>query len=163
MNLDVAPLPGVDVVHDLDDLPLPLEDERFGEIVCKDLLEHVDLVAVLRECHRLLVPGGLLHVQAPHFTSSSFHADPTHRTAFSIDTLHFFSATGRHTDRSYYFDFRFSRIASERIVFHHDHAKPWNALVEPLVNRSPKMQVYYEETFLARLFPALNVQVTLVK
>lgn len=163
VNLDVAALPGVDVVHDLDRLPLPFEANRFAEIVCKDVLEHIDLVAVLRECHRILVPGGLLHVQAPHFTSSSYFADPTHRTAFSIDTLHFFSGTGRHTDRSYYFDFRFSRIADERITFHHNYLKPWNALVEPLVNHSPKAQVYYEETFLARAFPALNVQVTLVK
>jgi SAM-dependent methyltransferase len=163
VNLDVAPLPGVDVVHDLDELPLPFEAGAFAEIVCKDLLEHVDLIAVLRECHRILVPGGSLHMQSPHFTASAFFADPTHRTAFSISTLHFFSKSGRHADRSYYFDFHFSRIASERIVFAQHYLQPWNHLVEPLVNAHPKLQTYYEETFLARLFPALNVQVTLVK
>jgi hypothetical protein len=31
------------------------------------------------------------------------------------------------------------------------------------VNVSPGMQVFYEETFLSRLFPAANVEVTLVK
>jgi SAM-dependent methyltransferase len=163
VNLDVAPLPGVDVVHDLDDLPLPFEDGSFAEVVCKDLLEHVDLGAVLSECHRLLVPGGLLHMQSPHFTASAFYADPTHRRAFSIETLHFFAAGGRHDDRSYYFGFRFQAIASERIVFHRNRVMPWNGPVERLVNSSPKMQKYYEETFLARIFPALNVQVTLVK
>jgi SAM-dependent methyltransferase len=163
VNLDVAALPGVDVVHDLDVLPLPFEAGSFAEIVCKDVLEHVDLIGVLRDCHRILVPGGLLHMQSPHFSASAFYADPTHRTAFSIDTLHFFAANGRHADRSYYFDFQFARIASERIVFHRNRVKPWNALVEPFVNSSPKLQTYYEETFLARLFPAVNVQVTLVK
>lgn len=163
VNLDVAALPGVDVVHDLDVLPLPFDDGTFAEIVCKDLLEHIDLIGVLRECHRILVPGGLLHMQSPHFTASAFYADPTHRTAFSIDTLHFFSARGRHEDRGYYFDFHFSGIRSERIVFHKHPLKPWNYVVDPLINADPRLQTYYEETFLARLFPALNVQVSLVK
>ena len=52
VNLDIAPLPGVDVVHDLNDLPLPFEDERFAEIECRDVLEHLDYTRLLRELHR---------------------------------------------------------------------------------------------------------------
>lgn len=163
VNLDVSPLPGVDVAHDLDVLPLPFDDGRFTEIICQDVLEHVALVDVLRELHRILTPGGRLRMRSPHFTSSSFYADPTHRTAFSISTLHFFAASGRHGDRSYYFDFRFAGIETERITFHRHPYQPWNYLVEPAVNAHPKLQTYYEETFLARLFPAANVEVTLVK
>src|SRR5919109_476542 len=56
VNVDAAPLPGVDVVHDLNRLPLPFADERFDEVNCKDVLEHVDYIPLLREIHRLLRP-----------------------------------------------------------------------------------------------------------
>jgi SAM-dependent methyltransferase len=163
VNLDAAALPGVDVVHDLDVLPLPFEDGAFREIVCQDVLEHVDLVGVLRECHRILAPGGAVHVRSPHFTSAAAHVDPTHRRAFSVETLDFFAASGRFPERGYYFDFAFSQVSSARIVFHRYRWQPWNYLVEPLVNASPAAQRYYEGTFLARLFPSANVEVTLVK
>jgi SAM-dependent methyltransferase len=163
VNLDIAPLEGVDVVHDLAQLPLPFGDAVFGEVVCKDVLEHVDLIAVLREIHRILRPGGRVTVIGPHFTSPAVYIDPTHRTAFSIDTLRFFVAGGKYAGRAYYFDFHFAAVQSARIVFHRYRWQPWNYLVEPLVNVSPGMQVFYEETFLSRLFPAANVEVTLVK
>ena len=163
VNVDVAPLPGVDVVHDLDMLPLPFEDGAFAEVIAQDVLEHVDLVAVLRECHRILQPGGSLRVQSPHFTSASVHIDPTHRRGFSIETLQFFAADGRFGSRSYYFDFQFARLSAARITFHRYRWQPWNYLVEPLVNSSPALQRYYEGTFLGRLFPASNIVVTLVK
>ena len=38
VNLDVAALPGVDVVHDLAELPLPFETAAFDEVLCKDIL-----------------------------------------------------------------------------------------------------------------------------
>lgn len=163
VNLDIAPLPGVDVVHDLEELPLPFEDASFDEVVCKDILEHLDFVAVLRELHRIMKPGGRLHVTSPHFTSPAVYIDPTHRTAFSIETLRFFVPTDRFSSRNYYFDFGFAAVESARIVFHRYRGQPWNYLVEPLVNRSPRAQRYYEETALARLFPAGNVEVTLVR
>jgi SAM-dependent methyltransferase len=162
-NLDVAPLPGVDVVHDLSLLPLPFEDASFDEVLCKDILEHVDYVAVLRELHRILRPGGRLRVHSPHFTSPAVWIDPTHRGAFSIDTLRFFVRTGRFAGRAYYFDFHFASVESARITFHRYRWQPWNYLVEPLVNLAPAVQTYYEETFLARLFPAANVDVVLVR
>jgi SAM-dependent methyltransferase len=163
VNLDVAPLPGVDVVHDLSSLPLPFEDASFDRIAAKDVLEHLDYLPVLRDLHRILRPGGRLEVTSPHFTSPAVWVDPTHRTAFSIETFQFFAREGRHGSRSYYFDFAFDRVERARIVFHRYRGQPWNYLVEPLVNASAAVQTYYEETFLSRLFPAANVEVTLVR
>jgi SAM-dependent methyltransferase len=163
VNLDIAPLPGVDVVHDLAVLPLPFPDAAFAEVNAKDILEHVDLVAVLRELHRILAPGGRLVIESPHFTSPAVWIDPTHRTAFSIETLRFFVRDDHFASRAYYFDFHFSAVAEARIVFHRYRGQPWNYAVEPLVNRSPAVQRWYEETALSRLFPAANVRVTLVR
>ena len=104
--------------------------------------------------------SNLTYHGGPVETAPAVYIDPTHRTAFSIDTFAFFIADGT---RSYYFDFHFSRIGSRRIVFHRYRAQPWNYLVEPAVNARPGIQTWYEETFLSRLFPAANVRVTLVK
>jgi SAM-dependent methyltransferase len=161
INVDSASLPGVDVVHDLDDLPLPFNDAQFTQIVCQDVLEHVHLVPVMRELHRILAAAGRLRVRVPHFTSRMCYVDPTHRTAFSCETLDFFVASSRF-DRGYYFDFAFSEIESARITFER-RWQPWNRLVEPLINGSPRRQRYYEATFLARLFPAMNVELALVR
>lgn len=163
VNLDVVPLPGVDVVHDLAELPLPFDDSRFEEIVCQDVLEHVEVVPVLRELHRVLRAGARLRIRSPHFSSRAVYLDPTHRTAFSVDTFEFFVRQGRYTQRSYYFDFHFSRVESARITFHRYRYQPWNYLAEPLANLSAAVQAYYESTVLARLFPAANVEITLVK
>jgi SAM-dependent methyltransferase len=162
-NLDVAALPGVDVVHDLANLPLPFGDGHFQEVLAKDVLEHLDYVPVLRDLHRVLAPGGLLHIVSPHFTSPAVWVDPTHRTAFSIDTFRFFASGGRFGARSYYFDFAFSGVERARIVFHRYRWQPWNYALEPLVNARSGFQTYYEETALSRLFPAANVEVTLRK
>ena len=48
-------------------------------------------------------------------------------------------------------------------MFHRYRWLPWNYLVEPLVNRAPAIQTYYEASALARLFPAANVELTLRK
>jgi SAM-dependent methyltransferase len=152
----------VDVIHDLDHTPYPFPDASFSEIDCRDVLEHLDLVPTMRELHRLLRPGGRLFIRSPHFSSFVVWADPTHRRAFSIATFPFF-APGHALERDYYFDFSFSSIVASTIRFHRTRLQPWNTWVERFVNRSPRIQYFYEATFLARLFPALNVEVTLVR
>ena len=163
VNLDLAPLPGVDVVHDLDAGPLPFPDASFELIECVNVLEHVeDLTAVMRELHRVLEPGGVLFATAPHFTSMTWPTDPTHRRAFAINTMEFFAA-GSFLDRSYYFDFAFSEVRRRRIRMQRCLPMPWNYLLDPLINVHPKVQTYYEATGWSRLFPAHYIEVELIR
>lgn len=160
VNLDRAPLPGVDVVHDLDQLPLPFDSQQFDHVCAKDVLEHVDYPRLLREIHRILRVGGTLYVQVPHFTSVDNYIDPTHRQRFSIRTFDFF--VGGAGARSYYFDFSFAAIGERRLTFFRGPLL-WDYLLEPVINLHFKLQKYYELTFLSRLFPAQNIALTLVK
>jgi SAM-dependent methyltransferase len=161
VNLDSAPLPGVDVVHDIEKFPWPFADESFDHIGAFQVLEHVEYIPVVREAHRILRPGGTFEIAVPHFTSRNNWADPTHKKAFSIRTFEFFVGGSRY-NRDYYFDFAFRRIGGQRLAFE----KRWlfyNYLVEPLVNLHPKVAVLYEATFLRSLFPAESMSVVLEK
>jgi SAM-dependent methyltransferase len=161
VNLDKASLPGVDIVHDLERMPLPFADGHFEQVCAKDVLEHVDYIPLLREVHRVLRPGGTLDIQVPHFTSADNYIDPTHIRRFSIRTFEFF-VSGSATARDYYFDFSFTRLTRRHVSFLRG-PLVWNRLVEPLVNSHDKLRKYYELTFLSRMFPAQNIRVTLVK
>lgn len=163
VNLDSKALPGVDVVHDLEFLPLPFATESFDEILCQDVLEHLDYVPVLEEIHRILRPGGTLTVRVPHFTSKNAYTDPTHRKFFAARTFYFFTKESL-KGRDYYFRFSFDRVLFVRLTF--EQSSPiffFNRMVEPLVNMSRYSQYLYESTFLSRLFPAENIVVSLRK
>lgn len=165
VNLDISALPGVDVVHNIEQLPLPFPDEQFDEILCQDILEHVDYIPVLRDLLRIMKKGAVLTIRAPHFTSKFNYTDPTHKKMFSISTFDFFVKGSHEQDsRGYYFDFAFSSCRKARIVFEGNSIVfLLNPLIEKLVNISPLMQKIYESSFLSRLFPACNVLITLVK
>lgn len=161
INVDKANLSGVDVVHDLEALPLPFADEQFELVCAKDVLEHLDYARLLREIHRILKPGGLVEIQVPHFTSADNYIDPTHVKRFSIRTFDFFVQDSS-AMRSYYFDFSFKSIRQRKLNFYRGPLL-WDYLIEPLVNAHFRIQKYYELTFLSRLFPAQNIALTLVK
>lgn len=87
LNVDILPLENVHIVMDITKIPWTAKKEDgqypketgevFGgvfmndsvnEIVMVEVLEHIsfhDTVKVLREMHRVLKPGGKLHIQVP--------------------------------------------------------------------------------------------------
>ena len=69
VGIDILPAPGVDIVHDLNRLPWPLEPNRFDAIICSHVLEHLlDLVGVLNEIHRVSRNGARVKIITPHFS-----------------------------------------------------------------------------------------------
>jgi hypothetical protein len=159
VNLDRSPLPGIDVIHDISMLPFPFPIGRFDRVICQDVLEHVDIVSTMRELHRVISPGGTLEIRVPHFTSANTYGDPTHIRGFSVETFDFFCSKA---GRDYYFDFHFAERVQRRISFSKGPSYALNYVIEPLVNASPRMQVYYERS-LIRIFPAVNVYIRLRK
>lgn len=158
LNVDRIALPGVDFVHDLNDLPLPFEDTSAEVILCKDVLEHVELVPVLRDLHRILVPGGLLVARVPHFTAKEAFGDPTHTAFFSSQSFRYFS---REHGRNYYFDFAFSTV-DVHLAFNKRLGYPWNFLLEPFVNLAAATLNFYEGSPL-RVFPAQTMTVRMLR
>ncbi len=92
VGVDIVTLPTVDVVHDLSATPWPFADDTVLEINCSHFVEHVtDLKRFMEECWRILVPGGLMTVTAPYWTSVRAWQDYTHVRAITERTFSYFS------------------------------------------------------------------------
>jgi SAM-dependent methyltransferase len=68
VGVDPRPRPGVvDVVHDLNELPWPLEGQSFDLVSCNLLLEHVEgFTGMMAEFAPILRPGVYLVERTPH-------------------------------------------------------------------------------------------------
>jgi SAM-dependent methyltransferase len=157
--VDKADLPGVDVCYDLTHIPLPFASNSCADVLCKDVLEHLEYLSVLRDIHRILEPGGQVTIQVPHFTSKDAYGDPTHRSFFTANTFRYF-VEGHF--RSYYFDFSFSRVRKIHIHFDLRLGYFYNYFLDLLVNSTTRAQNLYEGSPL-RIFPSTNLTVVLEK
>jgi predicted SAM-dependent methyltransferase len=96
-GIDILPASGVDIVHDLNLLPWPLEENRFDVVLCSHVLEHLaDVVATLNEVHRVSRNGARVKIVTPHFSSLNSWEDPTHRYHFARRSFSFFDTTNPH-------------------------------------------------------------------
>ena len=77
--MDINPRTAADVIHDLDDLPYPFDDDEFDEVVGRHVIEHVrDPLAVMSELHRITRAGGVVRlvVRERHYK----HRNPSAQT-----------------------------------------------------------------------------------
>ncbi len=146
IGVDRAPLPTVDVIHDLELTPYPFRGNSFRECHLYHVLEHVnEPVKVLDEVWRIGRPGAIVRIRVPH--SSSFYAwtDPTHKRPFT--SLSFDCFTDPH-DYNYYGAARFEIVERRLIYFmasHRDRHVDWRKrplqvagrVLESLANAAP--------------------------
>lgn len=79
VNVDWQPLTKPDVSHNLNSTPYPFEDNSCELVEAFHVLEHLERpFEVMREMHRILAPGGVLHIKVPHFSRGFTHAEHMH-------------------------------------------------------------------------------------
>jgi len=84
VNIDLFPLPGVDVVADA--AWLPFADAVFQRVECDAVLEHARFPdKAMREIERVLKPGGFAHIVVPF--CHPFHEYPNDFRRFTPDGL----------------------------------------------------------------------------
>ena len=91
LGMDIIKLPGVDIVHDMNIVPWPLDDNQFEEIIFDDVLEHSkNLMGILSEVYRVSKNGAIIKISTPHFSSDNMFSDPTHTIFFSSRSFNYF-------------------------------------------------------------------------
>jgi SAM-dependent methyltransferase len=84
INLDLFPMPGVDIAADAE--RMPFRDGVFQRIECDAVLEHVRKPEeVMQQIRRVLAPGGYLHLVTPF--CHPFHEYPKDYRRFTPDGL----------------------------------------------------------------------------
>lgn len=95
-NVDAVADVQPDEVVDLNDHPWPWENESFAHVRANHVLEHLtDIEAALRECARVLRPGGQLLTRWPMGLDAI--ADPDHKHVWTWRTPEFYCGA-RHWD-----------------------------------------------------------------
>ena len=81
VGIDSVARPGVDIVHDLEKFPYPVESGSCITIKASNIAEHINPKLFFRwmdELWRMLKPDGQLVLSAPYAGSIGFWHDPTH-------------------------------------------------------------------------------------
>jgi SAM-dependent methyltransferase len=147
VGIDLSPKTDADIVHDLDALPWPLDDDSFDEILLQDVIEHLrDPYGVFAELHRIGRPGARVRLRTPHFSSALAYSDPTHVHYFSAAAIRALAEPGF----AHYSAARF-RIVNVTL----DLWLPFRMIgLAALANRWPDTY----EKYLAFRFPAMNIR-----
>jgi predicted SAM-dependent methyltransferase len=83
LNIDMDPESKADRFMDLSEFPYDLPNNHFELVEADHIFEHLDdQMQVMREIHRLLKPGGILHFRTPHFSRGFTHWQ--HRRGFDV-------------------------------------------------------------------------------
>ncbi|MFO1315528.1 MAG: methyltransferase domain-containing protein [Burkholderiales bacterium] len=95
VNVDIAALPGIDVVADLDTCrtqPLPFADGSVSRMQMLHVLEHIkDTLALMQELHRIAEPGARLLIRSPYGSSDDAYEDPTHVQRLFMNSFAYFA------------------------------------------------------------------------
>ena len=162
-GVDRLPVPGVDIVADLN-RPLALLPDNCAEhVFSSHALEHVqDLFLLLAEIHRISRPGALIELVVPHFSNPYYYSDPTHVRFFGLYTMSYFvdmeKQPGTHKVPAFPTRTRFE-LESVKLTFYRMNLldRLFVPFLRYFVNRTPGAQNFYELR-LSRLFPAAEVR-----
>jgi len=129
VNVDFQAHVQPDVVHDLNKQPFPFDDDQFELIEAFHVLEHLDRpFQVMQELHRILKPGGVLHVRVPHFSRGMTHAE--HKAGFDVTFPQYFNPN---FTKSGYFGVSFDLAKMELHWMAFFHLLPFMGVSRPVI------------------------------
>ena len=91
--MDKRSLDGIDIVHDLEVFPWPLDDESCLTVVGSHIVEHIKpwlMLDFMDELWRILKVDGQLALSMPYGVSRGFVQDPTHCNPCNEATWQYF-------------------------------------------------------------------------
>jgi hypothetical protein len=164
-GVDYADLPGVDIRASLEEPLTGLPDNSVGGVTTRHTMEHiVNVLPLLQEIHRVVVPGGTVDVEVPHFSNPYGFSDPTHVRFFGLYTFHYFSDAvdqPRKPVPNFYMPQRFViQSIKFSLVPTLIMNKPVRRLTTKILNCSFRLQDWYERA-MCRHFPVSSIKYAL--
>ena len=161
-NVDLLPLPGVDIVADLNDPLDALPDNSVEEIFSRHTLEHVSqFLPLLAEMHRISRPEAKIELIVPHFSNPHGYSDPTHVRFFGLYSLFYFCDEADQPRRKVPNFYIPQRFRVERVTFSLLKQSLMDrlaqAVLQKLINRSYAWLDWYERR-LCWWFPVSSVR-----
>ncbi len=156
VGLDLYPDKDVDVVWDLEKIPLPFKNNEFDMVTASHILEHINnFFSLIEEIHRVIKPGGVFKVWVPHASDLAAFGHVGHVRYFTVNTFSHFTESHRENQ---FTKARF-KIRKVQLFYVRNFSRFWilNFLFYPLMNFSHKL---YEKLF-SRLIPAVEMYVEL--
>jgi len=158
LGIDKLPLPGVDLIADMELGFTFLPDNSVDEIYTSNFIEHIDnLELFMKECHRVVKPGGEIRIYVPHFSNPWFFSAFTHRRFFGLYTFLYFSDhnnTFKSKVPDFYTDFKFL-VEEQKLIFKSPpfyFRNLFRQVLQRIFNSSIYMQELYEDVF-CYIFP----------
>lgn len=91
-GVDIAPGPGVDVVHDLNQ-DFPFEDSSVEVLRAHDAIEHLpDRIRTMNEIWRVCRDGATVDIKVPSTDGRGAFQDPTHVSYWNINSFYYYCA-----------------------------------------------------------------------
>jgi len=135
IGLDKYRLEGVEMVHDLENTPLPFKDNEFDRVICQYILEHIEnFFPLMAEIWRILKPNGIVEILVPYCMSVSAFASQDHKRFFSMSSFIYFIPNH---PKNYYTESkaRYVIVKKEfRFLTHMCRWKSLNKLINPILN-----------------------------
>ena len=103
INMDKASLPGIDVVHNVENLPWPFESESFVEIQAYEIVIYIrDVMQFVDECWRVAKPNALLKIRYPLWDKEIGWIDPTIIRPFAKNSFDIFDPEANRGGKRYW-------------------------------------------------------------
>lgn len=117
VNVDFHSHINIDVQHNLNVTPYPFKDGEFDYILASHILEHLDKpFEVMKELHRIVRPGGKIHIKVPHFSRGMTHSE--HKAGFDVTFPYYFNP--QFTKSGYYgISLRLEKMELHYFAFFH--------------------------------------------
>jgi len=146
----------VDIVHDLNTLPYPFENDYADEIILDNVLEHLDdPIAVIHELHRIGKNNCKVNIIVPYFRSFYSIIDPTHKNFFGYYYFFYFDKKHVFNQKYRYFNifFNVKSVEFDRCITNNKIGL-FHKIIKKIANAYP-MQY---EAKLSHLFPLNSIE-----
>ena len=156
-NLDFNSKHKCDINHNLDFFPYPFEDNTFDEILCSEILEHIDdIFLVLDEIYRISKPNAKITIRVPHWSHYFAWSDLTHKSVFTSRTFNFLNEG--HLNYPYSnLKFKFHLEKKHLTVYVQKNKKRSLNLIGCIIDWIINFNLAFTERFLCKFIPISHI------